>query len=182
MKKLLLAFIAIIVLTAVSVFAWNESTRIGYNQFYEPDQPVKFSHKIHAGDNQMQCLYCHFGADKSRHAGVPPTELCLNCHKFVKTDSPEIKKVQEAFDSGNNIEWKKVNFFPDHAYFNHAQHVNVAGLQCQQCHGDVEKMEVYYQKEKFNMGFCLDCHREKGNAPPKDHFSAGGGDCSKCHQ
>lgn len=182
MKKLFGAIGALVVFGVIGAFAWTQATHIGYNQYYEPDQPIKFSHKLHVGENNIQCMYCHFGADKSRHAGIPPTELCLNCHKFVKTNSPEIMKIQDAMDSGENIEWKRVNFLPDHAYFNHAQHVNVAGLQCQQCHGPVEEMETYYQHGKLNMGFCINCHREKGIAPPEGHKTQAGGDCSKCHQ
>lgn len=203
MKKLLGAFVAFIALGAFSTFIVVQARHLGFNQGYAPDQPVKFSHKLHAGDLEMDCQYCHFGADKSRHAGVPPTGLCLNCHSKVKTTSPEIKKLQNAVDSGENIQWVKVNHFPDFAYFNHAQHVNVAGVQCQQCHGPVQEMEVYHQQEKLSMGWCINCHRDNGIAPPEDHaeivehykntqegYPSGanlysgkgsGGDCAKCH-
>lgn len=204
MKKLIGALVALGVLGAVGAFVVVQARHIGYNQGYAPDQPVAFSHKKHAGDLKMECSYCHFGADKGRHAAIPPTELCLNCHSKVKTNSPEIKKIQEAVDSGENIQWKRVNFFPDYAYFNHAQHVNVAEISCQQCHGKVEEMVIYKQEKKLNMGWCIECHREKGIAPPQDHPKPGedgyedygkydnahpyqvkkrlsGGDCSKCH-
>jgi hypothetical protein len=181
MKKLLGALVALIAFGGIGAFVVTQAQSLGYNQYYEPDQPVAFSHKLHAGDLQMDCKYCHVGADKGRHANIPPTELCLNCHSQVKTNSPEIKKIQKAIDSGENIHWTKVNHYPDHAYFNHAQHVNVAGLQCQSCHGPVEEMEVYYQSKTLGMGMCISCHRENEIAPPKDHKSAGGGDCAKCH-
>ena len=172
------------------------------------EQPIHFNHAIHAGleadgGMEMDCQYCHYGADKGRHAAIPPTELCLNCHTQVKTNSPEIKKIQKAVDSGENIQWVKVNHYPDFAYFNHAQHVNVAGVKCQKCHGPVEEMEVYYQHENLGMGWCINCHRNNGIAPPEDHdklvqaykdteagYPSGanlyqgrgnGGDCSKCH-
>lgn len=202
MKKLLGAIVALLAFGALGSFIVVQARHIGYNQGYQPDQPIAFSHAKHAGELQMDCKYCHFAADKGRHAGIPPTELCLNCHKNVKTNSPEIKKITEAVESGENIQWTKVNFFPDYAYFNHAQHVNVAELDCQGCHGPVDEMEVYYQHEKLNMGWCIECHREKGIAPPNDEYHGDGsddysdydnahpyevkprltgGDCSKCH-
>jgi hypothetical protein len=181
MKKLLGAFVALVAFAAFGAYVVTQARHIGYNQYYQPDQPIKFSHKLHAGELQMDCKYCHFGADKGRHAGIPPTELCLNCHSKVKTNSPEIKKIQKAIDSGENIKWVKVNHYPDFAYFNHAQHVNVAGFACQKCHGPVQEMEVYWQHETLGMGWCINCHRENEIAPPEDHKRASGGDCSKCH-
>lgn len=203
MKKMLGALVALIAFGAVSSFIVVQARHIGLNQGYAPDQPVAFSHKKHAGELEIDCQYCHFGADKGRHAGVPPTELCLNCHSKVKTGSLEVKKIQKAVDSGENIQWVKVNHFADFAYFNHAQHVNVAGFACQECHGPVQDMEIYYQHEKLSMGWCIECHRDNGIAPPDDHdeivekykqtqegYPSGaklyngagaGGDCAKCH-
>lgn len=181
MKKVIGAFAGLLLLGGLGAYVVSQARNIGYNKGYAPDQPVKFSHKLHAGDMQMDCKYCHFGADKGRHAAIPPAELCLNCHSKVKTNSPEVKKIQEAVDSGENIQWKRVNFFPDYAYFNHAQHVNVAGFDCQKCHGPVEEMDIYYQHGKLNMGWCIECHRSNEIAPPEDHKKATGGDCSKCH-
>ena len=203
MKKLLGAFVVLAAIGAFSAFVVVQARNIGFNQGYAPDQPIPFSHKMHAGDLQIDCQYCHFCADKGRHAAIPPTELCLNCHSQVKTTSPHIKKIKNAVDSGENIQWVKVNHYPDFAYFNHAQHVNVAGVRCQDCHGDVENMDIYYQKETLGMGWCLDCHRANGIAPPKDHAQkveewkstqegypdgsylyeghGAGGDCAKCH-
>ena len=203
MKKLLGAVVAFTALGVLSAFVVMQARSIGFNQGYAPDQPVAFSHKKHAGELEIDCQYCHFAADKGRHAAIPPTELCLNCHAKVKTNSPEIKKLKNAVESGENIQWVKVNHYPDFAYFNHAQHVNVAGFKCQQCHGDVEKMDIYYQKETLGMGWCIECHRGNGIMPPDDHaeivqkykqtqegYPSGaglyegrgaGGDCSKCH-
>lgn len=203
MKKLVGALVAFIALGAFGSFIVVQARHIGFNQGYAPDQPVAFSHKKHAGELQMDCQYCHYGADKGRHAAIPPTELCLNCHSKVKTGSPEIKKIQKAVDSGENIQWVKVNHYADFAYFNHAQHVNVAGVSCQKCHGPVQEMEIYYQAEKLAMGWCIECHRNNGIAPPDDHDeivekykdtqegypsgarlykgSGAGGDCAKCH-
>ena len=205
MKKLLGAFVAFIALGAFSTFLVVQARQLGFNTGYAPDQPIKFSHAKHAGDLKIDCQYCHFGADKGRHAGIPPTELCLNCHNKVKTNSPEIQKIQKAVDSGENIQWIKVNHYPDFAYFNHSQHVNVAGVQCLSCHGEVDKMEIYSQKKDLGMGWCIQCHRDNGIAPPNDHdkmikaskykdteagYPSGanlrkdfraGGDCAKCH-
>lgn len=181
MKKFVGALVALLVLSGMGAYVIVQARSLGSNQGYAPDQPVAFSHKKHAGELEMDCQYCHFGADKGRHAGVPPTELCLNCHSKVKTNSPEIRKLQNAVDSGENIQWVKVNHYPDFAYFNHAQHVNVAGFDCQKCHGPVEEMEIYEQHESLNMGWCISCHRDNQIAPPEDHKSAAGGDCAKCH-
>ena len=181
MKKIIGGLVAFIGFVALASFIITQARHLGFHQGYAPDQPVAFSHAKHAGDLDIDCQYCHFGADKGRHAGVPPTELCLNCHSKVKTGSPEIKKVQEAYDSGENIQWVKVNHFPDFAYFHHSQHVNVAGFKCQTCHGAVETMEIYKQEKKLNMGWCVNCHRDNEIAPPADHKSRSGGDCAKCH-
>ena len=209
MKKLIAAAVTLTALGVLGIFVIVQARHIGYNQGYAPDQPVAFSHKLHAGELKMDCQYCHFAADKGRHAAIPPTELCLNCHSQIKTNSPEIRKLQEAVDSGENIRWKRVNLFPDYAYFNHAQHVNVAELDCMKCHGPVDQMGggkngegVYYQAKKLNMGWCIECHRDNNIAPPADHYGSAdyedygqydnshpykviprtsGGDCSKCH-
>lgn len=159
----------------------TEARRVGFNEGYSPLQPINFSHKIHAGDNKIACQYCHFAADKGRHAGIPPTELCLNCHKKIRPEAPEILKVKEAINSGKNIEWVRVHRLPDFAYFNHSQHVRVGKVECQTCHGPVETMTRITQQGQMNMGWCINCHRTNQIAPPTDHKKASGGDCSKCH-
>ncbi len=135
------------------------------NQGYAPEQPIPFSHKLHAGDNKIQCLYCHSNADKSRHATIPSMNVCLNCHTVVKTDSPYIQKIQKAFAEGKTIEWVRVHELPDHAYFPHKRHV-AAGVACEVCHGDVAKMERVEQKAPLTMGWCMECHR--GQTTPPD--------------
>lgn len=171
----------VILLIAGAIELITNARQVGFNEGYSPIQPIAFSHKIHAGDNKINCQYCHFAADKGRHAGVPPTELCMNCHVKIRPTSPEILKVKEAIANNVNIEWIKVNHFPDFAYFNHAQHVRVGKVICQDCHGLVETMTRIRQEKPLNMGWCLDCHRQKGIAPPTDHKSSAGGDCARCH-
>lgn len=176
--KLLYGFIAFLAIATILVIQARKS---GFREGYAPIQPVRFSHKIHAGDNQMQCLYCHFAADKGRHAGIPPTGLCLNCHTKVKPNSPEIAKIKDAVKDGKSIHWVRVHNLPDFAYFNHSQHVRVGKVSCQTCHEEVEKMEVLKQAKPMNMGWCIECHRENKIAPPTDHKRASGGDCASCH-
>lgn len=155
---------------------------IGVQKGYAPDQPINFSHKIHAGDYGIDCKYCHSTADKSKSASIPALNTCMNCHKSVQARdkyegeiSPEIKKIYAALDYdpekpaneayGKNprpVKWVRIHNLPDHAYFNHSQHVNVAGLACQKCHGPVEKMEKVQQWSALTMGWCINCHRETG--------------------
>lgn len=160
--------------------------QVGDNQGYEPDQPIAFSHKVHAGDNGLSCLYCHFGAEKSRHAGIPPTGVCMNCHGNIKKDSPEIVKIKRALEDGNPIEWVKVHDLPDFVYFNHAQHVAVGKVKCQSCHGPVESMMRMRQDAPLTMGWCVDCHRQSdvvvhGTTEVKKLSDIGGTDCARCH-
>lgn len=178
-KLTILAILSI--LGAAAYFLINEGQRVSYNTGYEPDQPINFSHKIHAGDNQVACVYCHFAAEKGRHAGIPPVELCMNCHVKIKFDAPEIKKIAANLKEGKGIEWVKVHHYPDFAYFNHSQHVRLGKVSCQECHGPVETMTRMRQENTLNMGWCLDCHRQKGIAQPTDHKNAGAADCAKCH-
>jgi len=178
-KFTLVIFLAL--LLSLVGLALNEAIESGGNKGYAPEQPIKYSHKLHAGELKIPCLYCHYAAEQGRHAGIPPSEVCLNCHKIVKPDSPEIKKIHASVESGKPIEWVKVHYYPDFAYFNHSQHVKVGKISCQECHGPVEKMTVLHQEKSLRMGWCLDCHRSKGIAPPEDHKSAAGGDCVRCH-
>jgi menaquinone reductase, multiheme cytochrome c subunit len=125
---------------------------------YTPLQPVPYSHKLHAGDLGMDCYYCHFTANKSAYAAVPPTETCMNCHTRVKPQSPRLQKVRDSYASGNPIEWVRVHRLPDFVFFNHQAHVT-AGVSCVSCHGRVDQMIEVKQVEPLNMAFCLDCHR-----------------------
>lgn len=151
---------------------------------YKPEQPIKFSHKLHAGDNEIACQYCHSGVEKSRHAGIPSVNICMNCHKGIQSGpqykEAEISKIYKAagFDpkqgtydesKQNPLKWIKVHNLPDHVYFNHSQHVVVGGIDCATCHGDLKKMTVAEQKAPLTMKWCIDCHRNtdvkmEGNA------------------
>lgn len=178
--KLKMAVLMLIVFI-MGAIAVKCSRDVGSREGYAPIQPINFSHRVHAGSNLIPCQYCHFAADKGRHAGIPPTELCLNCHKKIKPDSLEVKKIQAAIDNKKNIKWIRVHNLPDFVYFNHAQHVRVAKVNCQACHGPVETMDRITQVKSMNMGWCIDCHRGNEIAPPEDHKNSTGGDCARCH-
>lgn len=157
--------IILIALVVSGEVIFVEATNLGRQQYYQPDQPVWFSHRIHAGQNKIDCNYCHFTADKSMHAGIPPVQVCMNCHNQVRegkiTGTAEIDKIHKAWNEGKPIEWIKVHNLADHAYFNHAQHVTVGKVACAECHGPVEKMDVVMQVNDLGMGWCIDCHRQK---------------------
>ncbi|TGE16246.1 cytochrome c3 family protein [Hymenobacter elongatus] len=174
---------------------------IGLTQGYQPTQPIAFSHKLHAGENQINCSYCHTSVYKSKSANIPSANICMNCHSQIKTESPEIKKIYRAIERKQPIQWVRVHNLPDLAYFNHSQHTQVGGIECQTCHGPIQNMEVVYQYSALTMGWCINCHREsplntKGNgyynnlvklhdkangAAPFTVSSNGGTECSKCH-
>lgn len=173
---------------------------VGIHQGYAPEQPIQFSHKLHAGQYQINCNYCHTGVYKGKGANVPSANICMNCHNAIKRESPEIQKIYRAIEKDEPIQWVRVHNLPDLAYFNHSQHTNVGGLECKNCHGEIEKMEVVEQRSSLTMGWCIDCHRKtdvnaKGNAyydklveiHNKDHKeplkvqNIGGLECSKCH-
>jgi hypothetical protein len=165
---------------------------LGNQQGYQPAQPINFSHKVHAGDNQIQCLYCHSAADKSTVAGIPAASTCMNCHARILKDSPEIQKISTALARNEPVEWVKVNDLPDHVSFNHSRHVT-AGLKCQQCHGPVETMDRVEQFDPLSMGMCVSCHRthrevtldENGRPTVTRETTAkrlmASTDCSVCH-
>jgi hypothetical protein len=132
-----------------------KTTDIGY----QPEQPVPFSHKIHAGDLGMDCRYCHTTVEKAAFAAVPPTDICMGCHANIRTTSDKLIAVRESHATGLPIPWIKVHDLPDYVYFNHSAHVT-RGVSCVECHGRVDRMEVVYQKETLSMGWCLDCHRD----------------------
>src|SRR5262245_40973969 len=135
------------------------------------DQPIAFSHRLHAGDLQVQCVYCHSGARRSAVAGVPAVGVCTGCHRWVKNKTPEMKKVDEHEQGKQPIFWKRINQLDDYVYFSHKRHV-AGGLDCQGCHGPVEKMERVEHIEKLTMGWCVTCHEQR-KAPL---------DCSTCHR
>ncbi len=199
---------------------------IGIDQDYQPIQPIAFSHTIHAGDNKIDCEYCHSSAKNSRTSGIPSVNVCMNCHKSISEYTgpvtsdkdkafydAEIQKIYDAIGWDSEelkyiegyeqkpIKWVKVHNLPDFVYYNHSQHVTVAGLKCQKCHGPVEEMDEVYQYSSLTMGWCLDCHKEtnvdlKGNEYyAKIHkelakkfgvdkvtiAQLGGKECGKCH-
>ena len=129
---------------------------------YQPQQPVPFSHRQHAGDLRLDCRYCHNTVEKEEHAAVPPTATCMNCHKNIYPDSLKLALVRESNSTGKPIPWRRVHDLPDHVYFNHAAHVRAGegtGIGCVSCHGRIDTMEIVSQAEPLNMGWCLDCHR-----------------------
>ncbi|MBB6112935.1 quinol:cytochrome c oxidoreductase pentaheme cytochrome subunit [Mucilaginibacter lappiensis] len=158
------------------VTLWNTNVHTGY----QPVQPIKYSHELHAGTMKIDCQYCHTGAYKSKNASIPSLNVCMNCHKVVKTESPEIHKIYDAlgydpktqkYDStqAKPIQWIRVHNLPDLAYFNHSQHVKVGGIKCQTCHGPVQTMKEVYQYSPLTMKWCIQCHKRtevngKGNA------------------
>jgi mono/diheme cytochrome c family protein len=177
---------------------------IGIQQGYAPKQPIAFSHKIHAGQYEIDCKYCHVGVMKGKSATIPSVNICMNCHNQIKqgtnTGEGEISKITRAFNENKPIEWVRIHNLPDLAYFNHAQHVNVGGIECQTCHGPIQEMDVVRQHSLLTMGWCIDCHRKtdvnaKGNAyydklvelhnakkqGTMKVEDIGGLECSKCH-
>src|SRR5882724_4973244 len=165
--------------------------RVGVHQGYSPNQPIKFPHKVHAGDNRIPCLYCHSSARTSRHAGIPPASVCMNCHGMLEKQTVEIEKLKEAVQEQRPILWVKVHNLPDFVYFNHSQHV-LSGVTCQRCHGPVERMERIEQVAPLTMGWCIGCHRENAHLPvssfrravttlSEERKPAAGLDCASCH-
>lgn len=214
-------FILFIVLLSVIVLGsagWMGMWETGVHTGYQPVQPIKFSHQLHAGVNKIDCQYCHTGAFTSKNASIPSLNVCMNCHNYVTASekydgktSPEIQKIYAALDYdestkqyGNNtkpVEWIRIHNLPDLAYFNHSQHVSVAGIECQKCHGPIQTMEEVYQYSPLTMKWCINCHKEtevnhKDN-PYYDNLIAahdklkkgekvtaavlGGLECGKCH-
>jgi len=223
-NQFLMLIVAIFFLLSSAYFAYGYFMQLGIDQGYQPVQPIHFSHKIHAGDNGVDCMYCHSSARVSKTSGIPSLNVCMNCHKSVyeyngettaeyskEFYDEEIKKLYAAvgWDDANQeytgetqaVKWTRVHNLPDFAYFNHSQHVTVAGLECQTCHGPVEEMEIVYQYSPLTMGWCVNCHRET-NVKVKDNeyytkiheelskkygvdqltaAQMGGLECGKCH-
>ena len=149
---------------------------------YSPAQPIPFSHRLHAGSLAIPCLHCHPGADRSRVAGIPSVEACLGCHKVTKTESPAIRSLTAAFDSGSVLAWKRIHSLPSHVFFDHRPHV-AAGVACQTCHGPVQEMATMRQHMSLRMGACLACHRSPGPAlPPGSAIARAPENCNACHR
>ena len=130
------------------------------NVGYKPMQPIAFNHKLHAGEKQISCEYCHSQARWSASAGIPPVNTCMGCHNIVGLDKDEVKKIHAHWDKKEPIEWTKVHDLPDYVRFTHKRHV-AAGLACQDCHGKVEEMGVAEQVAPLQMGWCVSCHAGK---------------------
>ncbi len=209
-KKVRYKVIHILILIAgISIhleMAYTEAVELGRSEAYMPDQPIKFSHQVHAGDNKIDCKYCHFNAENGKSAGIPGPGLCMNCHIIVREGShsgkSEIAKVVKHFEEGKDIEWVRVHNLPDHVFFSHAQHVNAGKLDCKECHGAVEEMHILKQEHDLSMGWCLDCHRKTNVQFANGYYSIydkyhselsqgvrdsikavdiGANDCMKCH-
>lgn len=125
---------------------------------YRPQQPVPFSHKLHAGELNISCQYCHAGVERSAFSPVPTTQTCMNCHTVVLPESPKLQLVRESFENGKPIVWERVHKVPDYVHFNHSRHIR-AQMDCKSCHGPVEEMGVVSQFKPLTMAWCLDCHR-----------------------
>lgn len=183
----------------------EEAIYLGRSQGFEPDQPIQFSHRIHAGENQIDCQYCHTGVNESRFAYIPSATLCLNCHNVIRnglnTGEGEIDKIHQAIESGVPVKWVRVYSLPDYVYFSHVQHVNVGKVECKDCHGEVEKMGRVQQVNDLSMGWCIECHRTRNVQFDNGYYSSykqyqdilsgkikevtveeiGGLNCQKCH-
>lgn len=197
-------FAMVFIVTALGFKAViNMLFSVGVQQGYAPKQPIAFSHKIHAGEYEIDCKYCHTGVTKGKNATIPSVNICMNCHNQIKsgtlTGEAEIGKIVRAYNENNPIEWVRIHNLPDLAYFNHSQHVTVGEIECETCHGPVQEMDVVRQHSLLTMGWCIDCHRTtdvntRGNAyydkllELHDQSTGtmtvediGGLECSKCH-
>ena len=224
-NQFLMLVVAVFFLLSSAYFVYGYLMQVGVNQGYQPIQPIHYSHKIHAGDNGIDCKYCHSSARVSKHSGIPALNVCMNCHKSIYEVSPETAtdeyskafydgEIQKLYDAvgwddaeqeytgkTKPVKWVRIHNLPDFAYFNHSQHVMVAGLECQTCHGPVEEMEIMYQFSPLTMGWCINCHRET-NVKVQDNgyydkihealtkkygveqltaAQMGGLECGKCH-
>jgi mono/diheme cytochrome c family protein len=224
-NQFLVLVASIFLLLASGYFVYAYLMQVGVDQNYEPIQPIHYSHKIHAGDNEINCKYCHSAARVSKTAGIPSLNVCMNCHKNISevaetTATPEYSKAfydeqiqklytavgwdkttQKYTGKTQPVKWVRIHNLPDFVYFNHSQHVSVAGIECQTCHGPVQEYEIMKQYSKLTMGWCIDCHRKtdvkmEGNeyyTKIHDELSKkygvekltaaqmGGLECGKCH-
>jgi len=225
-NQFLMLVSSILLLLVSGYFVYGYFMQVGVDQGYTPVQPIHFSHKIHAGDNKIDCQYCHSSARKSKTSGIPSLNVCMNCHKNISeytgvqdlangysTDfyNEQIAKLYDAvgWDADDMsytgeekpVKWVRVHNLPDFVYYNHSQHVTVAGQECQTCHGPVEEMEVVEQYAQLTMRWCIDCHKAT-NVNTKDNkyyedihkelskkydldkmtiADLGGKECGKCH-
>jgi hypothetical protein len=172
-NKTFIALASIVVVIFIGYTTVDNAIRAGHEQGYQPDQPIKFPHSVHAGINGINCLYCHAGAEKGRTAMIPSPNICMNCHKAIQTGTntgtTEIAKIYYAVGwdptkmaytgETHPIHWVKIHNLPAHVYFNHSQHVVVGKIACQTCHGPIQEMDQVYQYATLSMGWCINCHR-----------------------
>jgi cytochrome c2 len=183
-NQFLVLVTAIFLILSGAYFVYGFFMQVGVDQDYQPVQPIHYSHKIHAGDNEINCKYCHSAARVSKNAGIPSLNVCMNCHKSIAevaetTATPEyskafydaeIQKLYKAvgWDATSQsytgktepVKWVRIHNLPDFVYFNHSQHVTVAGIECQTCHGPVQEFEIMKQFSPLTMGWCINCHRK----------------------
>ncbi len=191
-KKVVSGVIGVVLLVGLCVYVYlliNNKLSIGYNIGYKPDQPIPFSHKLHAGQYAIDCTYCHTAPGVSKTSTIPSLNICMNCHLSVGTDKKWIQIISEKYEKNEPIAWTKVHMLPDHVKFNHSRHI-VAGKTCKTCHGPVEEMETVYQFKDLSMGWCVNCHRGVGDESLSDNeikkFKKSGHtqapiNCSTCH-
>jgi mono/diheme cytochrome c family protein len=225
-NQFLLVVSAILFLLTSAYFAYGWFMQIGIDQGYEPIQPIHYSHRIHAGDNGIDCKYCHSAARVSKHSNIPSLNVCMNCHINIAEVAPETlaegnefgvnynDEIQKLYDAvgwdkaaqkytgkTSPVKWVRIHNLPDFVYFNHSQHVTVAGVECQTCHGPVEEMEIMRQHSPLTMGWCINCHRETNVKVEDNEYytkihdelskkygvkqltaaQMGGLECGKCH-
>lgn len=229
-NQFLVLVTVIVLMLGGAYFAYGFLMQVGVDQGYEPIQPIHYSHRIHAGDNQIECKYCHSSARTSKTSGIPTLNVCMNCHKTISEVADasnkftsvtedyskefydkEIQKLYNAvgWDPATQsytgethpVKWVRIHNLPDFVYFNHSQHVSVAGVQCQTCHGPIEEMEIVHQESPLTMGWCINCHRETNvNMQGNEYYAKiheelakkyeveqltiaqmGGIECGKCH-
>ena len=225
-NQFLVIVVAIVLFFGGMFFAYGYLMQIGVDQGYQPVQPIHFSHKIHAGDNQIDCQFCHSSARSSKMSGIPSLNVCMNCHMNIDEYNGEVdlakgytkefydNEIQKLYDAigwdkeeqaytgvEKPVKWVRVHNLPDFAYFNHAQHVTAGGVDCQQCHGPVQEMEILTQHSPLTMGWCIECHRTTNVAMEGNEYyekiheelskkygverltvaQMGGIECGKCH-
>ena len=173
--------LGLVIFTITATFFAINAERDGIG--YDPDQPIAYSHELHAGTMEIECQYCHTGVEKTRHASIPAASICMNCHQVARRESPEIIKLVEYYSNDEPIPWKRIHKVPDYAYFDHSMHVN-RDILCVHCHGDVATMTKVSQKESFKMGACLSCHRHPVDRMPElaGKINNGPETCYTCHR
>lgn len=186
-NKAYISLIIILLFIVGGYFTIQGAIGLGRMKDYQPEQPIYYSHKVHAGANQISCLYCHGGAEQGKHANIPSLNVCMNCHmqineytgsagKLYREDGSEVNgtaEIQKLYEyagwdpqakkyvnAGKPVEWVKIHNLPDHVYFNHSQHVSAGKVQCQTCHGPIQEMGEVKQFADLSMGWCINCHRE----------------------